>query len=138
MSGSALSCICPPGFDPPFCTKSNAVLNVYCQVNVCRNGGTCIHTNDNTIASMKCLCLPGYSGVFCDTITVAFDQQDDSGGYKNLIPKVPSFCLGAGKTIDENKPFKVTSTPFSSNGFYIIQGTNLCLFKKLELLNFIN
>lgn len=122
MSGTSVACVCPNGFDPPYCAKASATLNVYCQVNVCRNGGTCIHTNDNTIASMKCLCLPGYAGVFCDTVSVAFDQQADAPKITNLGPKMPSFCLDektSGITIN---PFKVTRTPFSSNGFYIIQG----------------
>jgi hypothetical protein len=115
MSGNVLTCVCPIGYEQPYCEKSSIVLNVYCQVNVCRNGGTCIHTNDNTIASMKCMCLSAFTGVFCETQTLQYDFEDKVS--------IPSFCKGnSEKSIDDSRPFKVTRTPFSYNGFYIIQG----------------
>ena len=132
MKGVALSCLCPSGFEPPFCEKSNIQLNVYCQVNVCRNGGTCIHTNDNTIASMKCLCVVGFTGVFCDIQSFQADQG--TGASTKIIPKIPSFCKdNEEKTPDNLRPFKVTRTPFSYNGFYIVQGNYL-----LKLLSICN
>ena len=66
MSGDAVTCTCPPGYEQPYCDEPS-YSSVYCQINVCSNGGTCIHTDLNSLTGMKCICKAGYTGIFCET-----------------------------------------------------------------------
>lgn len=122
MAQNTLTCSCPPGFDPPYCatrTMTTVPVNAFCHINVCQNGGTCIHINDNTIASMKCLCLNGFAGVFCETPTF----YKDISKVGNKLPNIPSICKVHNLRINtEIIPVKVTRTPFSPDGYYIIEG----------------
>jgi hypothetical protein len=69
MEGKEAVCECPDGFEPPHCANQSKQLKqskFYCDMNACKNGGTCIISDENDFNSMKCLCKSGFTGVFCE------------------------------------------------------------------------
>ncbi len=66
MIGGNVSCECQEDFEPPYCVKPK-LKSIYCDVNACQNGGTCIKFNFKNLIGMKCQCQPGYTGIFCET-----------------------------------------------------------------------
>ncbi|XP_074532634.1 protein eyes shut homolog [Halichoeres trimaculatus] len=55
-------CICPPGFSGKNC--STAVSACESDVELCKNGGTCVH---DLTGGTHCVCLPGYRGDDCSS-----------------------------------------------------------------------
>lgn len=66
-------CICSKGFYGEFCEHSEHYEPPpqFCDNITCRNGGTCISTNDNFI----CSCQPGFSGALCENEEPACRSQ---------------------------------------------------------------
>lgn len=65
VKDNQIGCNCTDNYEPPYC-ESFRIRNVdnMCQINVCRNGGTCVHVNLNQMTSMKCICSTNHTGVF--------------------------------------------------------------------------
>lgn len=127
MTDGKPSCHCPEGFEPPFCetfssnTRTgvlNQTYDTYCEINVCKNGGTCVHANlyENKMYGMKCLCPKDFSGIFC--------EKDDSLNErtKQIGLKIPSICdLTENSKELELHPLRFVRLPYTNDSFYLIQ-----------------
>ena len=116
MNGEDLSCECPTGFDEPFCSKPDT-SNFYCELNACKNGGICLHTDLNQFYGMRCLCQTGFTGIFCEhLITQTYLIESDD--YKDI----PVICKNINnKTEIKKQPIRYVNTPHSLNSYYLIQ-----------------
>lgn len=120
------TCKCKQGFEPPYCEKPTNFLKIttssngLCGMNVCKNGGTCVHAflNDNNLIGMKCLCKSNYSGIFCDKdISLEVHKVE-----KLRSISIPSICLSTNRTLINNEaPIRMVKLLHSNNSYYLIQ-----------------
>ncbi len=117
MDGEDLRCECPTGFDEPFCSKPDT-SNFYCDLNACKNGGICLHTDLDQFYGMKCLCQTGFTGIFCENLLVQSNllTSDD-------YTEIPILCQNINnKTEIKKNPIRYVNTSHSLNSYYLIQG----------------
>jgi hypothetical protein len=130
MQGKEAICECPIGFEQPYCAQSKQ-SKFYCDINACKNGGTCVISDENDFNSMKCLCKSGFTGVFCEISKsnvyylikrkanlLAFFIKVDLEDYN----QVPSICKTNNKTTIIHQPLRASKTPFSNESYYLVQG----------------
>ena len=119
MNGNDLSCECPIGFEEPYCSKPN-VSDFYCDLNACKNGGICVHTDLDKFYGMKCLCQSGYTGIFCEQF---IDKNEAKSMLSDDFTNVPVLCRNVNKKVDIKKqPIRQVNTPHGKNSYFLIQG----------------
>ncbi|CAF5116591.1 unnamed protein product, partial [Rotaria sp. Silwood1] len=59
--GNSYQCVCPSGFNGPFCETSSL-----CNSLTCSNGGTCVTVSGGT--GWICICPSGFTGDRCQNM----------------------------------------------------------------------
>lgn len=117
------ACKCRPGFQEPHCDrlidmfKFRPYNSTFCEINVCQNGGKCIHSDlyNNKVFGMKCLCETGFSGFFCE---IEMHSPKSNTFYKSR--HVPHICQSTlNQTL--NLPLRMVKLPYTNSSFYVIQ-----------------
>ena len=85
----SFSCLCPPGFQPPYCEPID-----YCSLGVCQLNGSQSKGCRNEPPGYRCVCKEGYTGPSCNIpIDVCSSQPCLNGGFCQVTKPGAFTCV---------------------------------------------